>query len=244
MENRERLSGSSEPAVIIGGFMSAPLNYIQWQQRLSGTGQKVRAFVANVERQVWLASAHQHGDYSLQMKLLDRAVESARRATDAQKVWLVCHSAGGLVARLWLGDQAYRGVAYKGHRYVRGVIFLGAPYRHYEQGGKRSSDFAAQAYPGAYYADAGIKYISLIGKAVLAKPRGTFAQQFAYSSYAKVSPQNPAQWGDGIVTLQSAYVPGAYNGVLPGVYHVGLPGQLSYGSPDVLPLWKQFIVGE
>jgi pimeloyl-ACP methyl ester carboxylesterase len=243
MDNRERVSAPAEPAVIVGGFMSAPINYIQWQQRLSGTGQKVRAFVANVERQFWLASAHRHGDYSLQMKLLDRAVESARHATGAEKVWLVCHSAGGLVARLWLGDLPYKRLTYNGHRYVRGIIFLGAPYKHYEAGGQRSAEFAAQAYPGAYYANEGIKYISLIGKSVRGKPHGTFAEQFAYNSYAKVSPENPAQWGDGIVTVQSAYMPGAYNGVLPGVYHIGLPGQLSYGSPDVLPLWKQFIVG-
>jgi hypothetical protein len=137
----------------------------------------------------------------------------------------------GWYRRIWHGCS--------GNNQDFGLAFI----QHYEAGGQHSAEFAAQAYPGAYYAQAGIKYVSLVGKSVLGKPRGIFAEQFAYNSYAKVSSQNPAQWGDGIVTVQSVYMPGAYNGVLPGVYHIELPGQLSYGSPDVLALWKKFITG-
>jgi pimeloyl-ACP methyl ester carboxylesterase len=233
-----------EPAVIIGGFMSAADDYVKWQKRLERGSEGVRTFITNIERQYWLSSATRSGDYRLQMALLDQSVQQARHATGAAKVWLICHSAGGLAARLWMGDIRYRGVLYNGHRYVRGVIFLGSPYRNYEPVVRKTIEFAHTVYPGAYYARQGVKYYSLVGRAVYGHASCNFIQKFAHNSYRKVSPNKPNQWGDGIVTLDAAYVPGATNFVLDKVFHLGIMGQRSYGSSDVLPLWKQFITAD
>jgi pimeloyl-ACP methyl ester carboxylesterase len=229
-----------EPVVIIGGFLSAPGDYNSWRTALAGPPYRRRSYVAEISRVEWSATRDQ--SFRPQLKALATAVARARRETGAEKVWLVCHSAGGRIARLWMGDQPYGDQRCGGHPYVRGVIFLGSPYTTAEPWARRSSAFANEHYPGAFYPD--IKYVSVIGKAVLGRRNGSLAERLAYRAYSTLDPQHPDRWGDGVITMASAQVPGAENIVLNGIHHVGILGRPGYGAPSALKVWASSLATE
>lgn len=226
-----------EPVVIVGGFMSSPRDYMFWQTMLASAKYGIASRATNIGRRIWLRT--RQSNYGYQINALDYAVEQVRRDTDAEKVWLVCHSAGGLIARLWMGDYQFDEAPCNGHQYVRGVVFLGSPYNSQEPHAQEGVKFANQHYPGAYYSD--IKYLSLIGRSVFGQANGSIAQRIAYSSYRKLDPEHPNQWGDGVVTLGAAHVPGAANFMLENVYHLDLPRNRGYGSREVVDFWTRHI---
>ena len=226
------------PVVIVGGFLSGPGDYRGWQQVLAGPVYRRQVFVTEISRQDWLTT--RDDTFRPQLVALDRQVARARQATGAAKVWLVCHSAGGRIARLWMGEPAYNGGPGGGFRQVAGVIFLGSPYTTLEPWARRSSAFANEHYPGAFYSD--IKYVSVVGKAVFGRADGTISERLAYRSYQALDPAQPRQWGDGIMTISAATVPGAENHVLDGIYHVGVLGRPGYSSPAAMKVWAQSLL--
>ncbi|HEX2914794.1 MAG TPA: lipase [Chloroflexia bacterium] len=229
---------NEEPVVIAGGFLSSAGDYRSWQRLLAAPPYSRRSFVAQISRFDWTTTRDE--SFRTQLLALERAVELARSETGAEKVWLVCHSAGGRIARLWMGEKPYMGFNCGGYRYVHGVIFLGSPYTTAEPWAKYSSSFANENYPGAYYPD--ITYVSVIGKAVLGKRFGTVEQRFAYNAYKVLDPANPELWGDGVITLASAHVPGAFNHVIEGIHHVSYLGRPGYIAPAALSIWGEYLV--
>jgi pimeloyl-ACP methyl ester carboxylesterase len=228
-----------EPVVIIGGLLSAPTDFSCAQKALAGPLFRRKSFVANISRGDWWKA--KTNNYQPHLLAVDKVVEQARRATGSDKVWLMCHSAGGVMARLWMGIEPFGPHAFGGFEKVRGVIFLGTPYRSEETRLKPSLDFATQFYPGAYHPN--IKYVSLIGKAVQGRPfrTGSIEEWIAYRSYRVLHPHHPQQWGDGIITVSSAHIPGADNYVLPGIYHVPVLGKPSYSAPSALAIWSRYL---
>jgi pimeloyl-ACP methyl ester carboxylesterase len=224
-----------EPIVIVGGFLSAASDYGKWQRVFAASPISRRSFVVDIGRLIWATT--QDDTFRPQLLAIGKNVEAARRATGAEKVWLVCHSAGGRISRLWMGDKPYGGVPCGGHPYVRGIIFLGSPYQTQEPWARRSTSFANTNYPGAFYPD--VQYFSAIGKSVYGKRNGNIEQRLAYVSYRAVDPAQPEQWGDGVITLTAAHVPGATNHTLDGIYHGGILGRPSYISPPALRIWAQ-----
>ena len=156
----------NEPIVIVGGFLSQPRDYRGWQAKLEATPYNRKTYVTQVGRAQWAST--RDDSFRPQIAALEAMVAQARRESGAAKVWLVCHSAGGRVSRLWMGDKPYGGSKCGGHPFVRGIIFLGSPYTTEEPWAVRSSSFANTNYPGAFYPE--IKYVSLIGKAILGDP--------------------------------------------------------------------------
>jgi hypothetical protein len=229
---------SLEPVVIIGGFLSGPSNYTSWQRILARPPFRRRSFVAPINLIDWTTTRDE--SFRPQLTAIEKVVEQARRSTGAEKVWLLCHSAGGRLARLWMGDKSYAGNPYGGHAVVRGVMFFGTPYTTAEPWAVRSAGFANENYPGAFYPD--IKYVSLIGKSIVGRRNGSIEERLAYRSYVVLDPQHPERWGDGVITLDSAYVPEADNFVLDGIHHVSVLGRPGYAAPGVLKLWTKYLV--
>ncbi len=227
-----------EPVVIVGGFLSAPGDYRSWQRGLAAPPYRRPSFVAEIGRLDWATT--RDDTFRPQLVALSRVVEQARRATQAERVWLVCHSAGGRIARLWMGEKSYGGLPCNGHGLVRGVIFLGSPYKTEEPWARRSTTFANQNYPGAFYPD--LKYVSVIGKSVFGKPNGGLVERLAYRSYKAVDPAQPQQWGDGVITLAAAHVPGADNYVLDGIYHGSILGRPGYNVSPAFQTWAKYLL--
>lgn len=218
--------------------MSSPGDYTGWQRLLAGPPYRRQSFVSQVGRREWATASDEN--FSTQISGLEAAVERARREAGTEKVWLVCHSAGGRIARLWMGDKPYGGNRCGGYQRVKGVIFLGSPYTTREPWAQRSTSFANQNYPGAFYS--GLTYVSVIGKAVQGRRNGTIEQRLAYQSYRALDPDRPEQWGDGVITIASATVPGAHNHVIDNIYHVAVLGRPGYSDPAALKVWGQYLI--
>ncbi len=227
-----------EPIVIVGGFLSQTSDYRSWAAKLQAPPYNRKVFIARIDRGQWVAT--RDDTFRPQIAAIAAIVEQARRETGSERVWLVCHSAGGRVARLWMGDKPYGGSTCGGNKYVSGLICLGSPYTTKEPWAQRSSTFANLNYPGAFYPD--IKYVSAIGKAVFGRPNGTVTERLAFQSYKTLDPLNAQKWGDGVITLDSALVPNAENLIIDGIHHVGLLGRPGYSDSRAMSSWAKALI--
>jgi len=117
---------------------------------------------------------------------------------------------------------------------------LGSPYSTEEPWAVRSSGFANQNYPGAFYKE--LKYVSVIGKSVFGRPNGSVTERLAYQTYRTLNSRDAQKWGDGVITLDSANIPGAENIVLDGIYHVALLGRPGYADSRALNTWGKYLL--
>ncbi|MEI7553768.1 hypothetical protein [Candidatus Chlorohelix sp.] len=230
----------NEPVVIAGGFLTEPGDYLPWIKALSKPPYSRKVFVSSVGRLKWALTR----DESFQPQIVDLAkvIKIAIQSTGAEKVWLIGHSAGGRIGRLWMGERPYGGLKCNGHRFVRGLISLGSPYTTKEPWATKSAAYANKYYPGAYYPD--ITYVAAIGKSIFPRRHGSPAERFAYQSYKLQWPENPNQWGDGFITIDGAYMPGAENHVLDGIYHYNLFGRIDYSHPSATKVWAKHLEQE
>ena len=151
-------------------------------------------------------------------------VDRALLESDAKKVVLLGHSAGGLACRVYIGgDPPYGGRRFSGHRRVERLITLGTPHNARET--KRLAPISRinDLFPGSLHADGGLHYLSVAGDAadgaVSAKARRRYER---FVEDGRVA-------GDGIVPVEAALLAGSEEAVLDGVHHNGRMGPW-YGS--------------
>jgi pimeloyl-ACP methyl ester carboxylesterase len=162
-------------------------------------------------------------------------VELALRETGASQIDLIGHSAGGRIARAYLGDAPYRGVAYDGQRHVASLTTLGTAHTTYEVWVREFAGASEQRYPGAYYSH--IRYRSVAGESVRGRRLGGIEEMIAFRSY-EVSFGDGNQLGDGIVPTRACYLEGADNIVLEGARHTPYNAPRTwYGATAIVPLW-------
>ncbi|KAF5834129.1 hypothetical protein DUNSADRAFT_9289 [Dunaliella salina] len=146
---------------------------------------------------------------------------------------------------------------------IRSLITLGSPQK--PPPADRVKDVTGGAvgwvhskFPGAYFADQGVSYISVCGltvkgrrevtadgKVVYDTRRARHPYEYAYDSYNQVCAEGQGTVGDAVVPLQSAYLAGARQLVIPGVWHsmsrIGTfedeSGVVWYGSDSVVDTW-------
>ena len=224
-----RRSLDEQPVVIFGGFLSVPSTYWAMRDRLAEmTGQPVRIVDAWIHD--WVRSTTRAGRANLLGKL-ERAVRQLVRRSPTGKVTLVGHSSGGVMGRLYLSDRPFLGHTYGGLECVDRLITLGSP--HHNRRGGQVRRWVDQQYPGAYFAPQ-VQYACVAGKMVRGKGDGSIAQRLAYRFYGRLSGAGDA-WGDGLVPIASAILPGSRPIVLEGVSHFGLSRVPWYGSAEVMP---------
>jgi pimeloyl-ACP methyl ester carboxylesterase len=226
------------PILIVGGFGSNPSLYEPLRNYLADlSGQPV--FITPINRWDW-AQVVVFDSYAGLLDKLDRAVHQAMTTTGNQQVTLVAHSAGGVLARIFLGDQPYRQRVYSGYRRVNMLITLGTPQRAVRDGrigGLSQIRWAEQHYPGAYWSQ--VRYVSVIGRSIFGDPDGPPPERGAYQSYRLISGEG-AQWGDGVVPLEYGLLPGSLQIVIPGLRHDPRPDRLWYGSSQAtVAIWWQ-----
>jgi pimeloyl-ACP methyl ester carboxylesterase len=176
--------------VIIPGFLSGAEAYDGMRDALErelranarDAGSVVKVFVAPTRASDWYPTLGGK-DFSRIVDGIDACVERASTfAPKDGKVVLVGHSAGGWLARLWMGGEAYCGKRYNGAKYVKTLITLGTPHASAEaypfgrviekrvgeddaalsENARGSSlCFTNELYPGAH--EVGVKYVNVAG---------------------------------------------------------------------------------
>jgi pimeloyl-ACP methyl ester carboxylesterase len=226
-----------QPVVILGGFLSSDRFYTGLRERLVQlSSESVR--VVPLRRYEWVAAATPPSWVYLLDKL-DQTVRRAAAVSVTGQVTLVGHSAGGVLARLYLSPESFFGRVYGGLERVKQVITLGSPHhnaRRWIHGGMMSRWMDGHV-PGAYFAPK-VQYATVAGKLVRGDRRGSPRERQVYHFYRQIAGDGNA-WGDGLVPLSSQLLDGAQQIVLDGVSHFTGFGGPWYGSPEVIPRWWQ-----
>jgi pimeloyl-ACP methyl ester carboxylesterase len=207
---------------------------------------------------------------------LDRVAEQIKELTadeEDSKVVLVCHSAGGWLARAALGfggsrcstvnsssnDEDDDAQVEKDVSFgidldrVLGVVTLGAPHTppppeimDMTRGALRITH---EEFPGAFHAP-DLFYITVIGNAIRGVKQEqksafgpTTAAGFAFNSYESVCGDGTAA-GDGVVPVVSGHVDDAMQIELPGVFHsINAPSSW-YGSDSIINTWHDTMMDQ
>ncbi len=221
--------------IILGGYNSlwpAYLGLARHLEDLSG----LRAVGVPVMPWHWW-SARQTEDATNILLKLSETVAWARHRFQAERFILVGHSAGGVLARLYLCDEPVWGQVYAGVEHVRAVITLGSPHCG-DRGAEIGwfvADQANRLAPGTPYDS--ILYRTVAGRFIRGRQAGTSRERRAFRFYEFFG-GNGDTWGDGTVPVGSAGLDGADTTILPGVAHSRKLGLAWYGgSRSIIRRW-------
>jgi pimeloyl-ACP methyl ester carboxylesterase len=224
-----------QPIVLLGGFASPSALYAGLRDLLVEIARQP-VWVVPTQTWDWLPSVVPHGWAHL-LARLQRSVQQALRRSTTGKVTLIGHSAGGVLARLYLAQEPFMGRAYRGLDHVGHLVTLGSP--HYNQQrwlhGGLMSRWIERRYPGACYEEQ-VRYTCVAGRLMRGDRRGSLHERNAYRFYDEIAGDGTA-WGDGLIPVQAALLDGARPLVLEGVSHFTGFGGPWYGSRDVVPRW-------
>jgi pimeloyl-ACP methyl ester carboxylesterase len=218
------------PILIVGGFGSNWPQYSELQSLLhQASGRPVG--IVPITLLDW-AGVVASDSYGALLRTLDQALRNLLQAEQATQAMLVAHSAGGVLARIYLGDQPYspRKLCYNGFQRVSSLVTLGTPHstnRSGRQGGLNQVQFVQTTYPGAYWRF--IHYISVMGRGIFGQKNGPPPERGAFQSYRLLSGEG-AQWGDGVVPLPNGLLDGSTPIVLDGLRHDPRPDRPWYGQ--------------
>jgi len=203
--------------VFVGGFGSYWREYLPFVRVLEGvSGQEV--FVAPISLVHW-AVAFVRG-LSITVKQLAHTVDEALLTTRMDKVVLIGHSVGGVIARLYLGQgSSQKGGIYVASEKVCGLITLGTPHKiaTARLGLQREMYRVDSSYPGAHCSPR-VNYLSVVGRKVFGRLLGSKEERNAYWHYRLLGGHGNV-WGDGVVPIKAAMLPGSTALVIPGRSH-------------------------
>jgi pimeloyl-ACP methyl ester carboxylesterase len=229
------------PTVILPGYLAGAAPYIPMEQALQTLG--IAAVTVPLTRWDWVPTL---GGRSVGVILdqLDATVQRVLAETGSDRINLIGHSAGGWIARIYLGEIPYtihpkdlnQPRLWKAHTTVANLVTLGTPHVSQERWTLRNLNFVNDNYPGAFYP--GVRYVCVAGKAVLGDR--SLAGWFTYNSYLLTCGDGHC-WGDEITPIAAAHLDGAENVTLDNVIHSPRPGKRWYGSPDVVPTWATYL---
>jgi len=220
------------PNVILPGYLAGARDYDDLAQTLTKMG-----FPTVIVPLRWWEWVPTVGGRSIApiLKQLDQAVKQICQQFDTPKINLIGHSAGGWVARIYLGEVAYYDKVWHGQTSIAKLVTLGTPQRSLEPWTRRNLDFVNDNYPGAFHPD--VEYVCVAGKSVYGEKK--LGQWLAYSSY-ELTCGTGNTWGDGITPIEAAHLDGAKNLVIEKANH-SPKSTLWYGSPEILPTWATYL---
>jgi triacylglycerol esterase/lipase EstA (alpha/beta hydrolase family) len=230
----------TRPTVILPGYLAGAREYLGLQQQLQALGHS--ATIVPLRWQDWVPTL---GGRSVSpiLRQIDATVQQVLGQSQAPQVNLVGHSAGGWLARIYLGETPYcihpqdtPACVWHARPHVHTLITLGTPHTSLERWTRKNLNFVNQTYPGAFYAD--VRYICVAGKAIWGQRRP--GSWLAYSSYQLTGGQGNT-WGDGITPISAAHLEGANNLVIDGATHSPKAGRRWYGSPGLVEEWAQYL---
>lgn len=227
------------PTVILPGYLASALPYQEMVNALAAQG--FPAVTVPLRRRDWLPTIGGRSVTGI-IQALDATAQRAMVDHGCNSINLVGHSAGGWIARIYLGEVPYdvhlsdrqRTLPRPARTHVSTLVTLGTPHTSQERWTRKNLDFVNQTYPGAFYDD--VSYVCVAGKAI----EGNQADWFTFNSY-KVTGGDGFVWGDGIVPVSAAQLDGATPLVLDQVFHSPRPDRLWYGSKAVVEKWSSWL---
>lgn len=218
----------NQAIVIVGGYNSAWPQYLNMARHLEDVSGLQAVGVPLLPWHWWNASKHQEAGELLHK--LAETVAWARRRFAAERLVLIGHSAGGLLARLYLSEEPVWGRIYAGHEHVSRLITLGSPHCQDQDTTTNwfLADIANRLAPGTPYANQ-IQYSAVVGRYLLGRKQGRRSERRAFQAYQFLTGEG-AVWGDGIVPLSAARLDGTETLVLDGIAHSRKYGRSWYGG--------------
>lgn len=141
-------------------------------------------------------------------------VYKALLESGSDKAVLVGHSAGGILARVYIGgDPPYGGRRYAGHRRVSHLVTLGTPHNVPNEGRFAPIAEVNKLFPGVLHEPKGLRYLCVAGAAA----DGDSSRR-ARKRYERFVGDGRVK-GDGEVPVGSALLSGAESLVLDDLYH-------------------------
>lgn len=232
---------SPVPIVLIGGFGFDWRMYRPVRDRLAIVSQQPVA-IAPISSFEWLQVILSN-DYSGVLRALHSGILDTLRSTRHQHIQLIAHSAGGVLARIYLGDQPYGHSrrAYHGTQYVSRLVTLGTPHwtnSSGRRGGQSQIAFANQHYPGTFHSS--VNYASVGSRAIRGNRAGSKLERSASEAYGILS-EDSEVLGDGIIPLENALLTGSQQIVMDDLRHDRRDGHHWYGQdvPTIRRWWEQ-----
>ncbi|MGK7872916.1 MAG: esterase/lipase family protein [Xenococcaceae cyanobacterium] len=229
------------PTVILPGYFARATDYHNLEKALNQQG--IPAVTVPLRKRDWFPTLGGRSVVPI-LRQIDRTVKQTLQQYNVSQVNLIGHSAGGWIARIYLGEKPYDihgdvtssdGV-WKAHSHVATLVTLGTPHISQERWTKRNLDFVKDNYPGAFYPN--VHYVCVAGKAVYGKKR--LGSWLAYNSYQLTCGKGNC-WGDGITPIAAAHLDGATNLILEGVMHSPNSSGIWYGSPEAKKAWVSYL---
>jgi pimeloyl-ACP methyl ester carboxylesterase len=229
MTRREKPHAS---IVVVGGHMSWPIGYRGLARTLAEVSGSEVSIVPITPLDWVLGRIRGYGQLAFEVA---SAVDKALLKSDSDKAVLVGHSAGGILARVYVGgDPPYGGRRYSGHRRISHLITLGTPNNAPNRGSLAPIAEVNELFPGALHE--GIRYLCVAGAAA----DGSSSRRVR-KRYERFVGDGRGVKGDGEIPVKSALLPGAEHLVLDDLYHGRLYGGLGgrwYGSDqETVELW-------
>ncbi len=225
------------PTVILPGFFAGALEYRSLEQSLQQLG--FPCVTVPLRPQDWIPTVGGRSMVPI-LRSIDKTVKQVIKEYKTSKINLIGHSAGGWIARIYLGEKPYNihndvtetSGLWQTYPSVATLVTLGTPHVSQERWTKRNLDFVKINYPGAFYPN--VKYVCVAGKAIYGERRP--GKWLAYNSYKQTCGLGNC-WGDGITPIEAAHLEGAINLTLEDVLHSPRRVGIWYGSPSVMPAW-------
>lgn len=230
------------PTVILPGYLAAARDYKTLEQALQDQG--FPTLTVPLRQRDWYSTLGGRPVTPI-LTQLDQTVKQALEQSGSAQINLIGHSAGGWIARIYLGEKPYCDQIWQGHPQVATLISLGTPHRSLERWTRRNLDFVNTTYPGAFYPN--VRYVCVAGKAVYGTKSWQLGNWFTYKSYQLTCGQGD-RWGDGVTPIEAAHLVGAENVILDRVLHsprrrqrAGITSHFWYGSPEPLSAWIPYL---
>tara|TARA_Y100001968_G_C19423226_1_gene752929 strand:+ start:1053 stop:1748 length:696 start_codon:yes stop_codon:yes gene_type:complete len=226
----------NQPIIILGGFLISSQEYEEMADWLSSkTANTVH--IIKVNKLEWLLTNWGFGWRKI-LNRLDNKVKELTKSSASGKVTLIGHSSGGVMLRLYLSDQSFKGRIYQGLNKANCLITLGSPHT-----AKKSTylrRMVDQKYPGSFYSKQ-VKYISIAGEISIDDPYITKLTRLTADISYKSLWQEEKLKGDGLVPIKSALLNGSTQIIIDKTSHGSLFGENWYCSRVRLEEWWEKI---
>jgi hypothetical protein len=223
--------------LIIGGFMTLPINYWPMRRRLLARGAGA-VTIAGVWPVDWgLASFLGMG---IVMRRTRLAILRAYQAADRQPIIVIAHSGGGIAARLAMSATPYHGQRGAVAEAVGCLVTLGTPHglahlaNSYHHAGHEAVEFLDHESPGAFFAPR-TAYLSVgsdYERAAFTGPLGRLAEEV----FSVVVGDDAVRAGDGIVPFAAVHLEGAEQLSFNDARHGHIGGNW-YGADRIVDRW-------
>jgi pimeloyl-ACP methyl ester carboxylesterase len=232
-----------QATIIIGGYNSIWPAYLKMARDLEDLTGLHTVGVPLMPWDWWYAQRAEDGT-NLLAKVQDTVVWAHRRF-QAERFILVGHSAGGVLARLYLHDGPVWGRVYTRSERVTTLITLGSPHCGNKGAGTGwfLTDEANRLVPGTPRAPQ-VYYRAVAGRYLQGCQDGDYRKRRAFHSYQFFGEQSDV-WGDGVIPVGAARLNGAELLILEGVAHSRKFSRNWYGgSKGIIRHWWPQVGGE